>query len=708
MSERHDNDTTMQSERINHQNPDPLQHLTQSIPHTHPYTNIISPAQYNMSTPQHMPHSMLLSHIASPSIPHDSSTQLPVQAFDLNHQSISHLSPQQQHRIQQLNESIKSNQSYQQYIQTIFDKVTHELNKLHENRRIIQIICNKQMNQYSIAQQYKTRELIYSAPYFIDNNGSTPQTNIEALRKNKYLTKPRQTEHNEWTMEEQLQLKAGVLSQCKQSIIHNQQQQIRQKLQTQSNNSTINESQLQHELYEFESRIKFMSDDELLLHSNDVDWNVVSERYIDTHTPHECKIQWLFNDDPRINKSDWTEHESNELVRLVDQHEQHDWIGIAKQLNTNRTPMQCLQYYQRNAHPIISTNKWSSADERQLIDLVSEYGDDDWLCIAQHMCGRSAIQVHKRWKRSVNPAVRNGKWSRIEDMRMRLAIKAYGESSISWIAIQYHIPGRTDIKTRERWINVLRPDIINRKWNKQDDEKLLSLVQQHGTNSWDYITAQFHNRTNDRVFTRWCMIADKDIVKQHIHHCQQNGIKVPTAVKRGPYKKRIKSEKPNDLSHSDNPHITHSNNDTTDVRSSDIKKQRQNRKDKKAKSISKRQQKLLVDDEHKSLDDGIPALPPLPIYNESNSSFPTFGLINQSNNNNNTPQPSLFYSLHPPTQQSITHSINQQQNTQPTIISPTIAPLASVLSPTIVPTQPTTKTSKTKRQTKKKSKIVDE
>ncbi len=42
---------------------------------------------------------------------------------------------------------------------------------------------------------------------------------------------------------------------------------------------------------------------------------------------------------------------------------------------------------------------------------------------------------------------------------LTFAVKAYGNRN--WIQIQQHVPGRTDVQCRERWVNVLDPDLNN-------------------------------------------------------------------------------------------------------------------------------------------------------------------------------------------------------------------------------------------------------
>jgi hypothetical protein len=53
------------------------------------------------------------------------------------------------------------------------------------------------------------------------------------------------------------------------------------------------------------------------------------------------------------------------------------------------------------------------------------------------------------------------------------AVQAYG--SHSWIKVQQHVPGRTDVQCRERWVNILDPELKNSQWTKEVFSLLLSL-----------------------------------------------------------------------------------------------------------------------------------------------------------------------------------------------------------------------------------------
>ena len=47
---------------------------------------------------------------------------------------------------------------------------------------------------------------------------------------------------------------------------------------------------------------------------------------------------------------------------------------------------------------------------------------------------------------------------------LSVAVRAYGHN---WVQIQKHVPGRTDFQCRERWANILNPDLNSGPWTAE-------------------------------------------------------------------------------------------------------------------------------------------------------------------------------------------------------------------------------------------------
>ena len=54
-----------------------------------------------------------------------------------------------------------------------------------------------------------------------------------------------------------------------------------------------------------------------------------------------------------------------------------------------------------------------------------------------------------------------------------MAVKAYGHGN--WAKIQRHVPGRTDVQCRERWANVLNPELNLRPWTAEVASNTMAL-----------------------------------------------------------------------------------------------------------------------------------------------------------------------------------------------------------------------------------------
>jgi hypothetical protein len=254
--------------------------------------------------------------------------------------------------------------------------------------------------------------------------------------------------------------------------------------------------------------------------ANALDWDALAKKFVPSRSGIDCRIQWTGHDDPSIPQTAWSKDEEKRLKHIVEEHKGYNWVTIAAQLGTGRSALACLTKYQRDlqkgAGKGNSRTKWSKEEDEQLRRLVSQYGDCDWQNIVAHMSGRLEFQVMHRWQKSLDPSIKSGRWSDTEDLRLRLATVAFrSHPSLVWAQVQRLVPGRTDVKCRERWVNVLAPTISKEKWEAHEDEKLLLLEPQHkaedGKVNWakvKYTTFSYHITYSYRlpmILVRGCM-----------------------------------------------------------------------------------------------------------------------------------------------------------------------------------------------------------
>lgn len=79
--------------------------------------------------------------------------------------------------------------------------------------------------------------------------------------------------------------------------------------------------------------------------------------------------------------------------------------------------------------------------------------------------GRYSNACINRWTKSLRPSITRGKWSDKEDEELRVAVAMVG---CNWKEVAPRVTGRTDAQCRERWTNVLDPNLDNKKpWSAE-------------------------------------------------------------------------------------------------------------------------------------------------------------------------------------------------------------------------------------------------
>lgn len=113
----------------------------------------------------------------------------------------------------------------------------------------------------------------------------------------------------------------------------------------------------------------------------------------------------------------------------------------------------------------------------KLVDLFGE----DFPEIYKHMKNRDRRQCFLRFTKSLDPTIRSGRWSPEEDEALIRAVElykhVYGQSErIRWNFIQEFVPGRTDTRCRERYMNFLAPDTDLSPMSDEEKTRLIEII----------------------------------------------------------------------------------------------------------------------------------------------------------------------------------------------------------------------------------------
>ena len=150
----------------------------------------------------------------------------------------------------------------------------------------------------------------------------------------------------------------------------------------------------------------------------------------------------------------------------------------------------------------------------KLKDAVQTHGAKNWDAIAPLVPGRTKNQCTNRWHDVLDPSVdrgsgRTGKWSEDEDIKLKDAVQRHGGKD--WVAIF----GRTKSQCYDRWQNVLDSSIAltagrTGKWSAVEDSKLKDAVQTHGCKDWDAIAALLPGRTKIQCQKKWQVLGKQE------------------------------------------------------------------------------------------------------------------------------------------------------------------------------------------------------
>ena len=142
--------------------------------------------------------------------------------------------------------------------------------------------------------------------------------------------------------------------------------------------------------------------------------------------------------------------------------------------------------------------KWSKEEDEKLINIVQENNEKNWKQIASYFSKKNALQCFSRYRR-IKPGIKKGFWKKEEDDLILSLIEIYGKS---WSKISKIIKTRNGKQIRDRYINVLAPNINKNKFTSDEDNLLLNLYKKYGP-KWSKIHTYFKERTTDMIKNRF-------------------------------------------------------------------------------------------------------------------------------------------------------------------------------------------------------------
>ena len=102
-------------------------------------------------------------------------------------------------------------------------------------------------------------------------------------------------------------------------------------------------------------------------------------------------------------------------------------------------------------------NPWQPHENARLIELVNKHGQS-WALIASMMEGRTGKQVRDRYLNILRPNIKKGDWTPQEDQHI---LSLYYQFGHKWSKISSFVPGRTEGQVKNRFYAHIKKKILN-------------------------------------------------------------------------------------------------------------------------------------------------------------------------------------------------------------------------------------------------------
>jgi len=158
---------------------------------------------------------------------------------------------------------------------------------------------------------------------------------------------------------------------------------------------------------------------------------------------------------------------------------------------------------------IRNKKKWKKEEDDLLIYLVQKNYEKNWREVSKNFANKTALQCFSRYKR-IRPGIIKGSWGKDEDILILELVKRFGKL---WSKIAKIMGSRNGKQIRDRFINILDPQINKGRFSEEEDALLINLYLSNGP-KWAHMSTFFVNRTADMIKNRFHSSIKKTLMKE--------------------------------------------------------------------------------------------------------------------------------------------------------------------------------------------------